>query len=126
MTTPPEVVARRRAVRDELLDEARRFAGSLDPMIEPRFVAVFGSVARGDWNDRSDIDVLVVADGLPSAPLERLDAVGLPPSRVEVVVWSVSDWRSEHRRGNPIATEAVAQRLWLLGTPIAVGQVHPD
>ncbi|MEM2398244.1 MAG: nucleotidyltransferase domain-containing protein, partial [Ignisphaera sp.] len=30
-----------------------------------RLVILFGSRARGDYTDRSDIDILVVADDLP-------------------------------------------------------------
>ncbi len=36
----------------------------------PRLVVLFGSRARGDHLESSDIDVLVVADGLPEDPRE--------------------------------------------------------
>ncbi|MBI3185910.1 MAG: nucleotidyltransferase domain-containing protein [Myxococcales bacterium] len=35
-------------------------------------VAVYGSVARGQAGPASDVDLLVVADGLPNSPAERL------------------------------------------------------
>ncbi|MEM0490813.1 MAG: nucleotidyltransferase domain-containing protein [Ignisphaera sp.] len=35
-----------------------------------RLVILFGSRARGDYTDRSDIDILVVADDLPKDPRE--------------------------------------------------------
>lgn len=111
------MVARRRAGRQALIEQARTFVAALDPALDVRGVVVFGSVARGDWNDRSDVDVLVVAAAVPTAPLARLDAVGMPPGRVEPVVWSVDDWTAEHRRRNPIATEAVKHGVWLLGSP---------
>lgn len=82
-----------------------------------RAAVVFGSVARGDWNDESDIDVLVVVDNLPDAPLARLAAVGEPEDRVEPVVWSVADWQRERRRGNPIIVDALSHGLWLVGEP---------
>ncbi|MEX0568609.1 MAG: nucleotidyltransferase domain-containing protein [Candidatus Njordarchaeota archaeon] len=34
-------------------------------------VVIFGSIARGDWRSDSDIDILIVADGLPKSRLER-------------------------------------------------------
>lgn len=117
MPTPVEVVAQRRAGRRALIEQARTYAAALDPALEVRGVVVFGSVARGDWHDRSNVDVLVVAAALPAAPLARLDAVGLPPGRVEPVVWSVRDWTTEHERRNPIAREAVEDGVWLLGSP---------
>ncbi len=36
-----------------------------------RSLVLFGSVARGDATDRSDIDLLVVADGFPRSLVER-------------------------------------------------------
>ena len=38
--------------------------------LKPRLVILFGSYARGDYTDQSDIDVLVVSDLLPKDPRE--------------------------------------------------------
>jgi len=40
-----------------------------------RLVVLFGSRARGDYTDGSDVDVLVVADELPDDPREAYDVV---------------------------------------------------
>lgn len=40
-----------------------------------RFVVLFGSRARGDYTDESNVDVLVVADELPDDPREAYDVV---------------------------------------------------
>lgn len=117
MITPAQVVARRQAGRQALIQQARAFAAALDPELDVRAAVVFGSVARGDWHDRSDVDVLVVAGALPKAALARLDAVGLPAGRVQPVVWSVEDWRAERGRRNPVATEAIEHGVWLIGSP---------
>ncbi len=37
-----------------------------------RAMAVFGSVARGEAGPASDVDLLVIADGLPRGPMKRL------------------------------------------------------
>lgn len=34
---------------------------------------VYGSTARGDFKDHSDIDVVIVSENLPSNPMQRLD-----------------------------------------------------
>lgn len=78
-------------------------------------MVVFGSVARGDFHDASDIDVLIVADKLPARVLERNAAVGLAPSRVEFVVWTPDEFRQELARGNPIAVEAEERGVVLRG-----------
>jgi len=38
-----------------------------------RLVVLFGSRARGDYTDESDIDLLIVADDLPKDPREAYD-----------------------------------------------------
>jgi predicted nucleotidyltransferase len=114
--TPAEVLRRRENERKALLDRARRFADDLDTGLDVRAVVVFGSVARGDFHEASDVDVLVVANGLPVRPVERLAALGLPPSRVEVVAWTPEDWRRAAGRGDPVALEAERAGVWLQGT----------
>lgn len=117
MTQPTgrRVLDRRRAEQAGLVARARRFADALDPKLGVRAVVVFGSVARGDFHDSSDVDVLIVADRLPGRVLERNAAVGLPPPRVEFVAWTPDEWRRERDRGNPIAVEASDDGLVLRG-----------
>ncbi len=38
--------------------------------LNPKLVILFGSYARGDYTEESDIDVLVVSDDLPTDPRE--------------------------------------------------------
>lgn len=54
---------------------------SLEARLEPKSVILFGSQARGDATTRSDYDLLVVADGLPSDFWERTELLweGKPP-----------------------------------------------
>lgn len=119
--TAREVVARRRAERRALLGRAEALVEGLDPRLGVRAVVVFGSVARGDFNVYSDIDVLVVAEHLPGDYGERLDAVGWPPPpRVEPVAWTPSEYRHQLARRNPIAVEAERAGVWLVGDPAAV------
>jgi predicted nucleotidyltransferase len=114
--TPAEVLRRRRDEQEALLDRARRFVGDLDAGLDVRAVVVFGSVARGDFHEASDVDVLVVADALPPRPLDRLAAVGVPPSRVEVVAWTPEEWRRALTIGDPVASECAGAGVWLQGT----------
>jgi len=51
---------------DELVDSYRR-------RLAVKLVVLFGSRARGDYTDESDIDVLVVADDLPRDPREAFE-----------------------------------------------------
>jgi predicted nucleotidyltransferase len=114
---PEAVLERRRAQREELLERARRFVESLRSDLGLRAAAVFGSVARGDFNQWSDIDLLLVADAVRGSLLERLDALGWRPPLVRPVPWTPTEWRAELARGNPIAVEALEAGVWLVGSP---------
>lgn len=45
---------------------------ALFSVLSPRFVILYGSAARGDFGVGSDVDLLVVADGLPEKFDDRL------------------------------------------------------
>jgi predicted nucleotidyltransferase len=113
--TPAEVIARRRAQRAALLSTAAAFAQQLDPALDVRAVVVVGSVARGDFHAASDLDVLVVADGLPERPLDRLLALGRRPPGVQPVAWTTAEWHAQRARDNPIAVEAQRDGVWVRG-----------
>jgi hypothetical protein len=110
------VIARRRAERERLLGLARQFVATLDSRLAMRAAVVFGSVARGDFNRWSDIDLLIVADRVPADHRRRLDAIGEWPPGVQPFVWTSEEWQVARRRGNPIAIEAVGSGVWLLGS----------
>lgn len=90
----------------------------LDPGLGTEHAVVFGSVARGDFHDESDVDLLIVATRLPSAYPARLAAVGYPDgSRVEPVVWTPAEHDAQRRRGDLVAVEADELGVWLLVGP---------
>ncbi|GAA6735027.1 hypothetical protein YIM1640_21860 [Thermus oshimai] len=57
--------------REALLEEARAYAKRVREALGEAEVYLFGSVARGDFNLESDLDLLVVSPALPQDPLER-------------------------------------------------------
>ena len=102
------VIARRRAERESLLAVAQNWARTAGPAIGALAVVVVGSVARGDFNKWSDIDVLVVRDDLPDSLGDRL-ALLAPTSRppgVEAILWTPAELATRRRRGtDPLANE---------------------
>lgn len=118
---PEAVLERRRAERDRLLATARAFVAGLRETLDLRAAVVFGSVARGDFNVHSDVDLLLVVDGAPTDYWERLRGLGEVPGEVEPVVWTAPEWRTRRIRGDPIAVEAVGDGVWLVGDPTAAG-----
>jgi len=60
-------------------------------------VALFGSYARGDYHPGSDLDLLVIAEGLPAHPVERIQwlynlVVSVAKKRVGFVAWTPTEF----------------------------------
>lgn len=114
------VIRRRAAERKALVDRAQHFAVRLDASTGVLAVVVFGSVARGDFNLWSDVDVLVVVREVDDRLLDRLRSAGQEVGLVEPVVWTAEQLRSQLRRRDPIALESVERGIWLVGTAAGV------
>ncbi len=110
-----DVIARRRAERADLLAKARDYVEQLPAELPLRAAVVYGSVARGDFNRWSDVDLLLVIDGLPDALLDRWDLLHRRPPRVEVIAWTPTEWQRQLARADPIALGAVDAGAWLYG-----------
>jgi hypothetical protein len=72
------VIQLRKKERKTLLKKAEKYLEKLEESLKPLSAIVFGSVSRGDFNDASDIDILVIAEGLPTHPLQRFDILLAP------------------------------------------------
>jgi hypothetical protein len=65
----------RRRQREEFVDMARTYAEELRGRLGKLTAIVYGSVSRGDFNLGSDVDVLIISEGLPHHPLERMEVL---------------------------------------------------
>ena len=122
--TPHPLVARRRAERSERIDSARSWAARLAGRVPVEAVVVIGSVARGDFNRWSDLDVLVVADRLPPDPRARLEllAHGAPPG-LQPVGCTTHELTERRRRRDPMVEEAYRMGVTVWGClPAGPGQ----
>lgn len=100
------LASERVAHRERLVKSASCYADEVKKRYGPSTVLLYGSVARGDFNLWSDIDVLVVADALPEHPLERsrvLYEFALPG--IEAKGYSPSEYREAKSRGLPLISE---------------------
>jgi uncharacterized protein len=102
-----KAVDERRAEREELVELARSYAAVLAKRVELVEAWVVGSVARGDFNVWSDVDVLVVAERLPERAPDRFGLLleGAPP-RIQPIGYTPAELAREERRGNPLVREA--------------------
>lgn len=102
------IVDERRRRRRQLIDRASRFAHDLEGRLPGSLVAavVVGSVARGDWNKWSDIDLLVIADPAPDPSLAHELAIDPAHPGVQAVIWGPEELAARRARGDPLAREA--------------------
>lgn len=99
-------VAERVAERERLIELARQHVEHLSETVSVRQAAVVGSVARGDFNVWSDVDVVVVAEALPERVLDRLELLmANRPPRVEVIGFTPAELLEARRRANPLVVE---------------------
>jgi predicted nucleotidyltransferase len=103
------IVERRLSERDELIERARRYVAEMGARVNVVAAYVAGSVARGDFNVWSDIDVVIVATDLPTtfADRERL-FTSVISAGVQAVFFTPEEFESERRRGNALIREAIA------------------
>ncbi len=103
------IVERRRGEQAAALELARRYAAQVAGEIPLVAAVVFGSYARGDFNTWSDVDVLVITDGLPYDARARMDLLWRHAAGgVSPVGWTRSEHVARRTRGDPIAVEADA------------------
>lgn len=104
MTHP--LLERRRTEQRDRIAAAADWAARLSRRLAIEAVVVFGSVARGDFNKWSDLDVLVIAPELPASARERLALLmaDAPPG-LQPVGWTPSELAERRTRRDPIARE---------------------
>lgn len=98
-----EIIRRRIEERQRVIEGAKKWAYTLRFKVT---AILIGSYARGDFNEWSDVDVVLITDELRGNPLERLKKVDFPPG-YEVVVLATTDFKVLLKKNNPIAVEVI-------------------
>ena len=90
----------------------------------PRLVVLFGSRARGDHLEDSDIDVLVVSDALPRDPREAFEALYDPSDPLVMPIgMNTSVFVRKLREGNTFVLEVLEDGRILCGDPSFISEV---
>lgn len=86
------------------MEEAKRYVRNLGRFLPLTKAYVVGSVARGDFNVHSDIDIVVISDHLPADPLDRAKVLySLVTSRIEPKGFTGAEWATLLKKRNPLA-----------------------
>ncbi len=103
-----DVIAERRREQSRMRTAAADYVERLAAHLDVIAAAMVGSAARGDFNVWSDIDVVVVAEGLPARLPDRALSLAMDaPPGVEPIGFTPAEFERAYRRGNPLAREAV-------------------
>jgi len=114
VTWTRDPLADRRTERDRLLALAGGHVERLGRRLRSTVAIVAGSVARGDFNAWSDVDLVVISDDLPADHRARhtlLDAGR--PGRVEVHGYTPAEFDAALARGDALAREAATDGIVL-------------
>lgn len=109
MNTAMEI---RKEKRNNLIYEATCFAGNISKVLKPMCAVVIGSVARGDFNDASDVDVVLISDKMPDVYKKRFELLyDYVFDAIEPKGYKIEEFISIYKKKNPIAVEAVEQGI---------------
>ncbi len=104
----------------QILDEAKKIAEKVAFSYKPKKIILFGSVARGQANNQSDIDLLIIADSKETRPfrVKRIFEAVRGISRnfpLDPIVYSPEELDKRLLIGDPFVTKAVMQGTVLYG-----------
>ena len=76
--------------------------------LKPRLVMLFGSYARGDYTDESDIDILVVSDHMSRDPREAFQQLyDSEEPKIMPIGMNTEVFISKLKRGEPFILEII-------------------
>ncbi len=112
------IVEERIRKREEYLENARRFAECVLRKLSNSTIIVYGSVARGDYNEWSDVDVLVItAEKTPPKQVDRLEILHECMKNnplIEPVVITYQEFIKLLTKKNPLVIEALEKGVFLV------------
>lgn len=112
------IIEERVKKREILIEKARSFSECVLRKLSNLTIIVYGSVARGDYNAWSDVDVLIVTQGsVPRNPVKRLDLIHecmkLNPL-IEPIIITHEELVKLLNKKNPLVLEALQRGVVLI------------
>lgn len=105
---------------EEIFEKITRYTEKLIKELRPQAVILFGSFARRDINEGSDVDIVVISD-FKVPFLERIKLlldlntkIGLP---LEPIGYTLEEFRRMQREGNRFIQEVIESGKFLFRDP---------
>jgi len=104
-----KIVEERIRKREEVIKLAKQFVDCASKYLKIKKAILFGSYVRGDFNEWSDIDILIIVDEIDEInPIKRIEKVMdclMKYSSVEIVILTVKEYKEKKLKNNPIIIE---------------------
>lgn len=104
------IVEERRLMRKAAAEAAAEAVKLVEMIVGPVSAALIGSYARGDFNQWSDVDLLVVSPGFAPNPLDRFDQVAEVLKKfpsLEIIPLTLREFERQKRLKTPLAEETM-------------------
>lgn len=109
-----DILKQRRAQQAELVNLAKEFVDRARQRLGSVTAWVYGSVARGDFNLWSDVDVFLVTEELPDRPQDRCGfLLEFAPPGIEPKGYTKAEFLAALRKGDPQVVESLCHRVLL-------------
>jgi len=96
---------------EKLFNRINRFVDKLTSRINIKKVYLFGSVARNDYNEGSDIDLAIIGD-FKERFLDRSDKIlEMTELPIEALCYTEQEFEEMIRRGNPFVQEILKGKI---------------
>jgi predicted nucleotidyltransferase len=116
MSWATDPLEQRRVEREQRLALAREHVEQIGRRIPVTGAVVAGSIARGDFNLWSDVDVVVVSDALPApGPAREQALAGEGAQGLELHGYTSAEFSHALERGDRLAREASERGVVLCG-----------
>ncbi|MBP1356877.1 MAG: nucleotidyltransferase domain-containing protein [Sulfolobus sp.] len=93
-----DVIEKRKMKRESIIREAKDWVASIKGNVSAFLI---GSYSRGDFNEGSDVDILLIGEFSEENPVRRLLTIDRPPG-YEVIPLTEREFFEKLRKNNPI------------------------
>lgn len=113
-----EIIKERMRRRDLYVKNAHTFAECVIRKLANSTILIYGSISRGDFNEWSDIDILIITqEKIPQKPTERLEMIHeciKENPLIEPVIITLSELHKLLNKKNPLIIEALEKGIVLI------------